>query len=108
MFGEKIYGEKAPSTGLAWGLVDDVAVDHRAIDLAQRVAADPNLARVGVANSVRGSQRRHGQGRHHAVRAASPEVVHAPARQLDVYRIDPVVLRYKRTSMQVMPLHGEQ
>ena len=36
--------------GLAWESLDDAAVEARAIELAQRVTADPELARVAVGN----------------------------------------------------------
>src|SRR3712207_598304 len=48
LFGEEIIGDKAVGLGLAWESVDDAAVEDRAIELAQRVAADPELARVAV------------------------------------------------------------
>ncbi len=50
LFGEEINGDKAVELGLAWQSLDDVAVEERAIDLATRVAADPELARVAVGN----------------------------------------------------------
>src|SRR3712207_4735393 len=48
LFGEEINGDKAVELGLAWESVDDASVEDRAIELAQRVAADPELARVAV------------------------------------------------------------
>ena len=50
LFGEEINGDKAVDLGLAWESVDDAAVEERSIELAQRVAADPELARVAVGN----------------------------------------------------------
>lgn len=50
VFGEEIDGEKAAELGLAWESVDDDFVDDRAIELATRVAGDPELARVTVEN----------------------------------------------------------
>jgi enoyl-CoA hydratase/carnithine racemase len=55
LFGEEVNGERAVELGLAWESVDDTAVEDRALELAQRVAADPQLARVTVATSVRRS-----------------------------------------------------
>jgi enoyl-CoA hydratase/carnithine racemase len=50
LFGEEINGAKAVELGLAWESVDDAAVEDRAIELATRVAADPELARAAVGN----------------------------------------------------------
>jgi enoyl-CoA hydratase len=50
LFGEEINGERAVELGLAWESVDDAAVEDRAIELATRVAADPELARAAVGN----------------------------------------------------------
>jgi len=50
LFGEEIDGRKAVELGLAWESVDDTAVEDRAMELASRVAADPELARVAVQN----------------------------------------------------------
>jgi enoyl-CoA hydratase/carnithine racemase len=50
LFGEEIDGSRAASLGLAWEAVDDGAVESRALELARRVAADPELARVAVGN----------------------------------------------------------
>src|SRR5688572_21349560 len=50
LFGEEINGEKAVELGLAWEAVDDGAVEDLALELAARVAADPELARVTVGN----------------------------------------------------------
>jgi enoyl-CoA hydratase len=48
LFGEEINGDKAVELGLAWESVDDAAVEDRALELAGRVAADPELARAAV------------------------------------------------------------
>jgi enoyl-CoA hydratase len=50
LFGEEISGTRAVALGLAWEAVDDDTVEDRALELAARVAADPELARVAVAN----------------------------------------------------------
>ena len=50
LFGEEIDGDKAVDLGLAWDSVDDAAVEKRALELATRVAADPELARMAVGN----------------------------------------------------------
>ncbi|MGY1809999.1 enoyl-CoA hydratase/isomerase family protein [Blastococcus sp. SYSU D00669] len=50
LFGEEINGDKARELGLAWESVDDADVEKRALELAARVAADPELARVAVGN----------------------------------------------------------
>jgi enoyl-CoA hydratase len=50
LFGEEIDGRRAVELGLAWESVDDAAVEDRALELARRVAADPELARVAVGN----------------------------------------------------------
>ncbi len=50
IFGEEISGAKAVELGLAWAAVDADEVEPRARELAARVAADPELARVAVAN----------------------------------------------------------
>src|SRR3712207_1508914 len=50
LFGEEIDGSRAVQLGLAWASVDDDAVESRALELAGRVAADPELARMAVAN----------------------------------------------------------
>ncbi len=50
LFGEELDGARAVELGLAWETVDDAAVEDRARELAVRVAADPELARVAVAN----------------------------------------------------------
>jgi enoyl-CoA hydratase/carnithine racemase len=50
LFGEEIDGDRARELGLAWESVPDEAVLDRAIELARRVAADPDLARAAVGN----------------------------------------------------------
>jgi enoyl-CoA hydratase/carnithine racemase len=50
LFGEEIDGARAVELGLAWECLDDAAVEDRAIELAGRVAADPELARAAVGN----------------------------------------------------------
>ncbi len=50
LFGEEINGDKAVELGLAWESLDAAAVEDRALELAARVAADPELARVAVGN----------------------------------------------------------
>ena len=50
LFGEEINGDRARELGLAWESVDDAAVEDRALELAGRVAADPELARAAVGN----------------------------------------------------------
>lgn len=50
LFGEEINGDRARELGLAWESVDDAAVEDRALELAGRVAADPDLARAAVGN----------------------------------------------------------
>ncbi|MGY1696828.1 MULTISPECIES: enoyl-CoA hydratase/isomerase family protein [unclassified Geodermatophilus] len=50
LFGEEVDGRRAVELGLAWESLDDAAVEDRALELARRVAADPELARVAVGN----------------------------------------------------------
>lgn len=50
LFGEEIDGARAVELGLAWEAVDDAAVEDQALELAARVAADPELAGVTVRN----------------------------------------------------------
>ncbi|MGY1746724.1 enoyl-CoA hydratase/isomerase family protein [Blastococcus sp. SYSU D00695] len=50
LFGEEINGTRAAELGLAWEALDADAVEPRARELAARVAADPELARVTVGN----------------------------------------------------------
>lgn len=52
MFGERIDGARAAELGMAWAAVDDSEVESTADALAQRPAADPQLARR-VARSMR-------------------------------------------------------
>jgi enoyl-CoA hydratase/carnithine racemase len=78
LFGEEINGDKAVELGLAWEPLDDDAGEDRAIELATRVASDPNLRGWRSATSAGGRQRRGRLGRRDAVRAPRPDVVHAP------------------------------
>jgi enoyl-CoA hydratase len=50
LFGEEVDGERAVSMGLAWAAYDDGEVEERALAMARRVAADPELARRTVAS----------------------------------------------------------
>lgn len=50
LFGEEINGLRAVELGLAWESLDDAAIEDRAREVAERVAADPELARVAVRN----------------------------------------------------------
>lgn len=50
LFGEEVSGARAAELGMAWAAVDADDVEPRARELAARVAADPELARVAVAN----------------------------------------------------------
>src|SRR4051812_18472080 len=50
LFGEEINGDRAVELGMAWESVKDDQVEDRALELARRVAADPELARVAVQN----------------------------------------------------------
>ena len=50
LFGEEVDGERAVALGLAWAAYDDGDVLDRALALAARVAADPELARRTVAS----------------------------------------------------------
>jgi enoyl-CoA hydratase len=50
LFGEEIDGERAVQLGLAWESLESDAVEARALELAARVAADPELARLAVGN----------------------------------------------------------
>ncbi len=50
IFGEEITGTQAAELGLAWQAVETGDVENRALELAARVAADPELARVAVGN----------------------------------------------------------
>src|SRR3712207_4382444 len=46
--GGGVRADRVRELGLAWESVDDAAVEDRAVELATRVAADPELARVAV------------------------------------------------------------
>jgi enoyl-CoA hydratase len=50
LFGEEISGERARDLQLAWDAVADDEVEPRALELAKRVARDPELARRAVAS----------------------------------------------------------
>ena len=50
LFGEEVGGARAVELGLAWETVDDAGVEDRALELAGRVAADPELARMATRN----------------------------------------------------------
>ncbi len=50
LFGEEIDGSRAVDLGLAWEAVDDAAVEDRALEMAARVAAHQELARIAVGN----------------------------------------------------------
>ena len=52
LFGERIDGERAADLGLAWDALDDAEVEPKAIELAGRAGADPELARR-TASSLR-------------------------------------------------------
>ena len=43
-------GDKAVELGSAWESLDGASVEDRALELAGRVAADPELARAAVGN----------------------------------------------------------
>lgn len=45
LFGEEVDGERAVDLGIAWSSHDDAAVDDAARAIAERSAADPELAR---------------------------------------------------------------
>lgn len=48
LFSEEIDGIRAKELGLAWDSVPDADVEKRALELAQRAAQDPELAREAV------------------------------------------------------------
>ncbi|KQS73680.1 enoyl-CoA hydratase/isomerase family protein [Modestobacter sp. Leaf380] len=50
LFGEEVSGTRAAELGMAWAAVDPEDVEPRARELAARVAADAELARVAVGN----------------------------------------------------------
>ena len=45
LFGEEVTGRRAADLGIAWDAVPDADVEPRAIELATRAGADPELAR---------------------------------------------------------------
>ncbi len=45
LFGEEIDGRRAAELGLAWAALPEAEVEPRALELARRAAADPELAR---------------------------------------------------------------
>lgn len=48
IFGEEIDGRRAVELGLAWQALPEAEVEPRALELARRVAADPELARAAI------------------------------------------------------------
>ena len=50
LFGEEVDGDRAVALGLAWAAYEDGEVEPRAIEMAARVAKDPELARRVVAS----------------------------------------------------------
>ena len=48
LFGEEVDGRRAAEVGLAWEALPEPEVEPRALDLARRAAADPELARATV------------------------------------------------------------
>ncbi len=48
IFGEEIDGRRAAELGLAWQALPEAEVEPRALELARRVAADPELSRAAV------------------------------------------------------------
>ncbi|HLH71152.1 MAG TPA: enoyl-CoA hydratase-related protein [Candidatus Dormibacteraeota bacterium] len=48
LFGEEIDGRTAVRLGLAWEALPEPEVEPRALEMARRVAADPELARAAV------------------------------------------------------------
>ncbi|MEO7131318.1 MAG: enoyl-CoA hydratase-related protein [Dermatophilaceae bacterium] len=50
LFGEEVNGDRAVSLGIAWAAYHDEEVEPRAIEMAARVAKDPELARRVVAS----------------------------------------------------------
>lgn len=48
LFSEEVSGTRAVEVGMAWEAVPDEHVDDRALELADRVAADPALSRRAV------------------------------------------------------------
>lgn len=45
LFGEEVSGRRAADLGFAWEALPDEAVEDRALELARRAAADPELSR---------------------------------------------------------------
>jgi enoyl-CoA hydratase len=52
LFGDEIDGRRAAEIGLAWIALPEAEVEGRAIEIARRAAADPELARA-AARSMR-------------------------------------------------------
>lgn len=50
LFGEEIDGQRSQELGMAWAAVDDSEVEPRAMEMAQRVADDPDLARAACSS----------------------------------------------------------
>lgn len=48
LFGEEVDGKRAVALGLAWDALPDERVEDRALELARRAAADPELSRRTV------------------------------------------------------------
>jgi len=48
LFGEEIDGRRAAEIGLAWIALPEAEVEPRAIEMAKKAAADPELARAAV------------------------------------------------------------
>ncbi len=49
LFGEEIDGRTAQRIGLAWDVVAAADISDRALELAHRIAGDPELARASIA-----------------------------------------------------------
>lgn len=50
LFNEEVKGERAAEIGLAWEALPDEQVESRALQLAERAAADPSLARLATSS----------------------------------------------------------
>ena len=50
LFGEEIDGRRAAELGLAWEALPEPEVEPRAMEIAQRIAVDPELARATAAS----------------------------------------------------------